>query len=198
VSFARIPPRVFVLSPADCGGKRAGLLLRPQAEFPLARALRRGETSLGEVFSFLSGLYFRGKLTYAQAFGAADALIVTPAAGLALAQRRVSRDELLDWATVPVDRDNPRYRQPFERDAVALATSMPRAARVVLLGSLATPKYLDVLQPIFGDALEVPSEFVGRGDMSRGALLLRAVRAGCELTYMRAAAVARRATRSAA
>src|SRR5690606_20239197 len=64
------PERVFLLSPAHCGGRRAQLLLNEAAEFPLAQRIRSPEGApLGEVFSFLSGLYFRGKLTYARRFG---------------------------------------------------------------------------------------------------------------------------------
>src|ERR1051325_10991404 len=59
---------LFLLSPARCDGRRALTLLSPRAEFPLAVQLRRREGApLGEVFAFLSGLYFRGKLTYATA-----------------------------------------------------------------------------------------------------------------------------------
>ena len=47
-------------------------LLNPAAEFPLALQLRSVEgATIGEVFSFLSGLYFRGKLTYARAHASA-------------------------------------------------------------------------------------------------------------------------------
>ncbi len=56
--------------------------------------------------------------------------------------------------------------------------------RIVLLGSVATAKYLDVLSGVFGDRLSFPSDFVGRGDMSRGALMLRAAAAGTELEYV--------------
>src|SRR5438270_1706544 len=61
--------RIFLLSPASCGGKRAALLFNERAEFTVARRIRSEEGApLGEVFSFLSGLYFRGKLNYARAF----------------------------------------------------------------------------------------------------------------------------------
>ena len=53
----------------------------------------------------------------------------------------------------------------------------------MLLGSIATGKYADVLLDILGDRLLFPPSFVGRGDMSRGGLLLRCVRAGMELPY---------------
>jgi hypothetical protein len=54
----------------------------------------------------------------------------------------------------------------------------------VLLGSVASGKYVDLLLPIFGDRLMFPIHFVGRGDMSRGGLLLRCVTAGLELEYV--------------
>jgi hypothetical protein len=55
---------------------------------------------------------------------------------------------------------------------------------VVLLGSVASDKYISVLLSIFGERLLFPEAFVGRGDMSRGGLLLRCVRAGLELDYV--------------
>ena len=54
----------------------------------------------------------------------------------------------------------------------------------VLLGSIATPKYLEPMVGVFEDRLLFPEEFIGRGDMSRGGLLLRQVRAGEELKYV--------------
>jgi hypothetical protein len=41
-----------------------------------------------------------------------------------------------------------------------------------------------LLLPIFGDRLMFPVHFVGRGDMSRGGLMLRCVMAGFELPYV--------------
>jgi hypothetical protein len=54
---------------------------------------------------------------------------------------------------------------------------------VVLLGSIASPKYVDLLLPVFGEKLMFPPDFVGRGDMSRGGLMLRCVAADTELEY---------------
>ena len=45
-------------------------------------------------------------------------------------------------------------------------------------------KYVTVLTAIFGDRLLFPIDFVGRGDMSRGGLLLRQAREGVELAYV--------------
>src|SRR5262245_45003349 len=86
-------PRIFVLSPANCNGRRAKQVLSPRASFALADALRsRAGAPLGDLFAFVSGLYFRGKLTYARRFAAppdpANAIvgggihIITPNAGL--------------------------------------------------------------------------------------------------------------------
>ena len=64
------------------------------------------------------------------------------------------------------------------------ARRLPAESEVVLLGSIATRKYFDVLEPVFGGRLRVPGAFVGLGDMSRGSIMLRAVEAGRELDYI--------------
>lgn len=182
--------RVFLLSPANCSGERARILLRPQASFPLALQLRSPEKAeLADVFSFTSGLYFRGKITYARAFARPPGAIpgsyvITPSRGLLLPETRVGRDDILAMAAVPLGLDEPRYRAPLERDARALAEALGAEVEVVLLGSIATGKYVDVLLDVFGDGLLFPEAFVGRGDLSRGGLLLRATRAAEELAYV--------------
>ena len=61
--------RIFLLSPANCGGNRARIVMSERATFDLAVRLRqRDGVSIGEVFAFMSGLYFRGKLAYGLAF----------------------------------------------------------------------------------------------------------------------------------
>jgi hypothetical protein len=180
-------PRVFLLSPAHPGGKRAALLLRDEAAFPLAVRLRSLEgVSLGEAFSFVSGLYFRGKVTYASRFGrpppgAAGVLVITANRGLVPADTPVGVADLRAFGTVDIRADDPRYRDPLARDVALLARDP--AVELVLLGSVATRKYIDVLLEIVGQRLLFPTEFLGRGDMSRGALLLRAAREGRELAY---------------
>jgi hypothetical protein len=192
-------PRIFLISPAHCGGKRAELLLNQRAEFELAGRLRSpAGVTLGEAFSFMSGLYFRGKLTYAVRFarapdGIAGALVITTNRGLVPAETPIGPRDLLEFGTVDISPDDSRYRAPVDRDLVRLAAEP--ALEVVLLGSVATGKYLDVLSDALGDRLVFPMDFLGRGDMSRGALLLRAVREGRELTYAPVAAV-RRVSRS--
>jgi hypothetical protein len=192
-------PRVFLLSPAHSGGKRAGLLLSDRARFPLAQRLRAGEAvPLGEAFSFLSGLYFRGKLAYARQFarppaGVAAAQVITPNRGLLHADSPVGASDLRDFGTVDIRPDDPRYRAPLERDLARLARHPD--LEVVLLGSVATGKYVDVLLDVVGERLLFPTDFVGRGDMSRGALLLRAARERRELAYEPAATAVRRGPR---
>lgn len=184
----RKSPRAFLLSPASCSGKRAALVLDERACFPLARRLRSGEASISEVFAFVSGLYFRGKLAYALSFASeledGPAIrIITPTRGLLRPDAPASAELLHEFAEVDVDARESRYRLPLERDALAWRDTLPRRAEVVLLGSVATPKYVSVLDGIFGKRLYYPETFAGRGDMSRGALLLRAVREGRELGY---------------
>jgi hypothetical protein len=186
--------RVFLLSPARCDGIRMGLLTRRAASFPLARALRSAEgASLGEVFSFASGLYFRGKAAYTRAFG--RGLVITPGAGLLDLDRPVGTKELRAWARVRVDLADRRYRLPLERDVRALAARLPASGQVVLLGSIASDKYVELLLELLGARLLFPVDFVGRGDMSRGGLMLRAARSGTELRYRPVQGAVRRGAR---
>jgi hypothetical protein len=183
------PRRIFLLSPADCSGKRATLLASSDADFELARSLREPTgAELGGVFSFVSSLYFRGKLAYARAFARAPeklggAYVITPSDGLRPPESRVTLRELRRWAKVPVDPDEPRYRIPFLRDLESLAGEA-REAEVVLLGSIASGKYAELLTSVLGPRLLFPEDFVGRGDMSRGGLMLRCAREGRELRYV--------------
>jgi hypothetical protein len=192
--------RVFLLSPARCDGERAKVLLNPRATFALAVRLREGGVELGEVFSFLSGLYFRGKLTYARAFayppkGVAPTLVITTDRGLMAPEERVTRDDLLDFAQVDIAAGGERHRTPLRRHAEALAGAITPRTLVVLLGSIATGKYVDTFLDIFGERLVFPIDFVGRGDMSRGGLLLRRARDGEELEYAPVAGAVRRGSR---
>src|SRR5437762_1958621 len=121
--------RIFILSPARCDGERAQMVLSPHATFALARRMREGTGApLGDVMSFLSGLYFRGKLTYAEAFarppagtGAAGVLVITTNAGLQPPSLPLTVDALRRAAKVDIDARTPRYRRPLELSAAALA-----------------------------------------------------------------------------
>lgn len=183
-------PRIFLLSPAFAGGKRGELVLRDEAQFALARRLRSAEGApLGDVFSFLSGLYFRGKMAYARRFssppdGLPGALVITPTRGLVPPESHITLEILREFKEGAVELDNPGYRNPLETHARALAEHTPPACELVLLGSIATGKYVDILSAIYGERLVFPSAFVGRGDMSRGGLMLRAAESGEELEYV--------------
>ena len=186
--------RVFLLSPANCGGERAALLFSPRASFDLARRLREADGArLGEVFSFLSGLYFRGKLAYARRFGVP--LVITTNAGLRPADEHVTLASLRAAARVDIHAANPQYRGPLLDSARAVAQTLGPDAQVTLLGSIASDKYVGALLDVFGDRLTFPLAFVGRGDMSRGGLLLRCVRRGVELDYGPVAGAVRRGPR---
>jgi hypothetical protein len=182
--------RVFLLSPASSSGERARIVMRKEARFGLAERLRSPEGApIGEVFAFLSGLYFRGKLAYARAFstpvlGVPGALVITPNRGLLALETAVSIATLRAFSLVDIHEGDPRYRRPRARDARVLARAAGPHAEVVLLGSVATGKYVEVLARVFGERLLFPSAFVGRGDMSRGGLMLRAAREGKELDYV--------------
>lgn len=179
--------RIFLLSPANVSGKRGQLLLGKHARGELATRLREASLPLGEVFSFISGLYFRGKLAYARAFAepprsAAGVMIITASRGLIRPETPVSLQKLRTMVANPIDERDACYRRPLERDARLLLRQIG-CCEVVLLGSIATAKYIEPLLGIFGTRLVFPVEFAGRGDMSRGGLMLRAARNGTPLTY---------------
>jgi hypothetical protein len=187
--------RVFILSPANCGGRRAKQALSANATFALAAALRSVDGApLGDFFSFISGLYFRGKLTYARRFAqppdpanpivGAGVHVITPNAGLRSPDTLVTHAAVRAFARGDIDADNKKYRGPLEAGARTLLAEIGPDCDVVLLGSVASPKYVTVLTAIFGERLLFPIDFVGRGDMSRGGLLLRQAREGVELAYV--------------
>jgi hypothetical protein len=164
------------------------MLMRPESQATLAVQLRAGTLTLGEAFTFMSGLYFRGKLAYATAFGRAtngdaSVFVITPTRGLQPPSLAVTADLLDEFAGVDISAGDPRYHVPLERDVKALAAVLPPDARAVLLGSVATSKYVELLARTLGERLHFPPSFIGRGDMSRGGLLLRSARAAAELEY---------------
>src|SRR3954468_1125179 len=127
--------------------------------------------------------------------GVPRALVITPGRGLVDADERVTISDLREMAAVPVDLKECRYLDPLARDAQALAGRLGPAAHVVLLGSIATGKYCDPLSSAFDERLRFPAEFAGRGDMSRGGLMLRCVDEGRELGYVRLGEGPRRGAR---
>lgn len=179
-------PRVFLLSPANMAGVRAKMLLNAKAPFPRAQEFHDKGLPLADVFTFTSGLYFRGKIAYARHFASANrrdiVRIITSNAGLVDPATVVGPREITAYGETEIDPKDPKYHEPLRRDAQRLA-QRTGSGPVILLGSIATPKYRHVLLDVFGERLFFPIDFVGRGDMSRGALLLRAVEADKELAY---------------
>jgi hypothetical protein len=159
------------------------------AESELSSRLRGAGAPLGEVFSFISALYFRGKLAYARRFANAPptidgAFVITACGGLITPETMVTRERLREISANNIDLTNHRYRSLLDRDSQALSEVVGSDCQIVLLGSVATPKYAEPLLRIFGERLLFPAEFVGRGDMSRGGLMLRCVKSGLQLTYL--------------
>jgi hypothetical protein len=182
--------RVFILSPAKSAGERANLLFNPRARFDLAHRLQKGaKVPLAEIFSFLSGLYFRGKTAYARHFGRpptnlSAAYVITSNQGLMPADNPIDLAQLQDFSTIAIDPNEARYVRPLQRHAKRLRKSAPSDCEFVLLGSIGTKKYAEILLDCLGEQLHFPVSFVGRGDMSRGGLLLRSVAENKELEYV--------------
>lgn len=193
--------RIFLLSPAFAGGKKAQLVMQEASAIPIAARLHApGGAPIGDVFAFLSSLYFRGKLAYVRAFarppaGLPGALVITPTRGLVPADAPIGPDLLREFSTGDIDLRNEGYRAPLDAHARALCAQLAEGCEVVLLGSIATGKYVDLLIEVFGERLLFPVDFVGRGDMSRGGLMLRAASSGTELEYRPVVGAIRRGAR---
>ncbi|HEY2830265.1 MAG TPA: hypothetical protein VGJ88_09130 [Thermoanaerobaculia bacterium] len=182
--------KVFLLSPASTSGLRAKQLMSPRAQFPTALRFRAGEVMIAEAFAFMSALYFRGKIGYALHFGGAEnTFVIAPGYGLVPPTWTLNEERMKKMSRTDVDMKDRTYvktlRDSATKLAKGLANGMDDDAEVVLLGSVASGKYVDVLLPIFGERLRFPHAFAGLGDMSRGGLMLRAVRANCELEYVK-------------
>lgn len=193
-------PLVVLISPARIGGPRSNVLLRPEAGFALAERVRARTATLGEVYAFISGLYFRGKLAYAEVFaappeGLPPALVIVPGLGLIPPDTLVDAEQLRRIGNVSIEENNLAYLDPLLRDARELDKNAGPACQYLLLGSIATEKYTQPLLNVFGDRLLFPAEFVGRGDMSRGGLLLRRASSGEQLSYVSLRGAVRRGPR---
>jgi hypothetical protein len=178
--------RIFLLSPASLTGIRAKQMTRKAAQFAVARLYRSdGGVEIADAFSFMSALYFRGKIAYARRFASVPEgiFVIAPGYGLVAPEWKLDPERMKKMRRTAVDVKVSAYRRPLEAHARELASSMQPETLVVLLGSIATGKYIDILWPIFGDRLRFPASFAGIGDMSRGALMLRAAASGEELEY---------------
>ena len=179
--------KIFLLSPANTSGLRAKQLTSPRSNFDAARLYRSPEgLPISIAFAFMSALYFRGKITYALHFADPTpdgVFIIAPGFGLVPYDWRITEERMKVMAKTNVDVRVRKYRKPLERDAAALANALGTDAEIVLLGSVASGKYVDILLPHLGRRLRFPAAFAGMGDMARGGLMLRAVRANRELEY---------------
>jgi len=180
---------VFLLSPASLSGVRGRRVLEGLGTAPAAVRLARGErASIGDVYASISSLYFRGKLAYARRYArlphAVGVRVITSDRGLYAADEPVALDDLRRMACAAIDEREPAYRHRLTESARELVDVLTDDCIVVLLGSVATRKYLGPLGEVLGDRLRVPREFIGLGDMSRGSLLLRAASEGRELDYV--------------
>jgi hypothetical protein len=189
-------PTLFLLSPARSGGPRATQLANSSGE--LGGQLRAGTAELGDVFAWLSALYFRGKLAYARAFadpspGAASVLVMAPVLGLRSPETAIATNHLRAMGELEVESE--AYVVQLRKDALAINTEIQVDTQIVLLGSIASGKYVDTLIDVFGARLVFPEAFVGRGDMSRGGMMLRAAKSGEELVYAMVAGTQRHGKR---
>ena len=183
------PSHIFLLSPAKAGGRRYSILTSDKANFELALKFRAGSATLGEIYSFISGLYFRGKIAYACAFGAAPlqssgAFVIVPGHGLLPPETVFTLEQLRATAQIDVDEDNPVHHDALLAAAASLDRVTDQQCSFVLLGSVASGKYTTALLKVLDHRLLFPAEFVGRGDMSRGGIMLRSAVSGQELTYI--------------
>jgi len=182
-----VSTKVFLLSPANTSGLRAKQLTSPNSNFEAARLYRSAEgVPISIAFAFMSALYFRGKIAYALHFAnptPEGVFIIAPGFGLVPWDWCITEERMKVMSKTAVDVRVRKYRMPLERDAAALANAIEKDTEVVLLGSVASGKYVDILLPLLGHRLRFPAEFAGLGDMARGGLMLRAVRANRELDY---------------
>jgi hypothetical protein len=179
-------PKLFLLSPANLSGLRAQQLASPRAKFDAAVCYRSAEgVPIADAFAFMSSLYFRGKIAYARHFAVPPdgVLIITSGYGLVPPDWRLNEERMNRMKKIDIDVTARSYAKPLREHANQLASMLPADAQVILLGSVATGKYVDILKPILGPWLRFPRVFAGLGDMARGGLMLRAVRANKELEY---------------
>jgi hypothetical protein len=182
--------RIFLLSPANASGIKGQRLLGRATQCDLGLRLRDGGAPLGEVYRFISSLYFRGKIEYAQRFqnppqGIAGVQVIT-GVGLMLPETMVTLSELQKISGTSIDAKNESYRRALDCDLLKLKEQVGSEIDVVLLGSIATSKYIAPIQAVFGKRLLFPRDFLGLGDMSRGSMLLRCCGQGSELEYVAA------------
>ena len=185
--------RIFLLSPATAHGPKASTLVEDPPRTPAARRLQTpGGMTLGALFTHLSGLYFTGKLAYARQFANPPSTlavrgvhVVTFTHGLLDPDTAVDLDMLRRFRAAGATEFDTVSRVALEASARSLAEVLGEVrCDVVLLGSVHSTKYTEILEPIFGERLRVPRDLVRRGHLQRGGLLLECVEARRELDYI--------------
>lgn len=184
------PPRarIFLLSPANASGIKGQRLLNSTSQCDLSLRLRDSGAPLGEIYRFISSLYFRGKLAYAEKFqnppSAVAGVHIITGAGLMLPETVVTLSRLQGISSTSIDAKNADYRMPLHADLVRLREAAGHDTNIILLGSVATSKYITPLLEVFGSRLLFPKDFLGLGDMSRGSMLLQCCLRDSELAYL--------------
>lgn len=182
---------IFLLSPANLSGTRARQMISPRAMSAAGIAYRSPEgVRIADAFTFMSALYFRGKHAYAREFAkphpgiGETAFVIAPGYGLVSLDWRLDKEKMKRLARTKIDVRSRAYTTPLRRCCRELEAKLSAGDIVVLLGSVASGKYVDVLEPIFGPRLRFPKIFAGMGDMQRGSVMLKAAAAKLELEYV--------------
>ena len=128
-------------------------------------------------------------MTYAERFGRpppglSGGLVISPVEGLRFLHEPVTLERLRGWADVPIDAANPRFTRPLVRARRRSRAGPRRAAPASCCWAAWPPTNTSSPCPR-SSATTCCSRRTSSaaGDMSRGALLLRAARAGQELAY---------------
>ena len=108
----------------------------------------------------------------------------------------VTLSDLRRISSTSIDEKNSHYRLPLDSDLRRLRKMVGNETDVILLGSVATSKYITPITDVFGERLLFPKDFLGRGDMSRGSMLLRCCEQGLELEYLPVETITRSLSKS--
>jgi hypothetical protein len=118
---------------------------------------------------------------------------MAPVLGLRSPETAIATHHLRAMGELEVESE--AYVVQLRNDALAINAEIQVDTQIVLLGSIASGKYVDTLIDVFGARLVFPEAFVGRGDMSRGGMMLRAAKSGEELAYAMVAGTQRHGKR---
>ena len=104
--------------------------MHADADFEMAVRLRQGGVPLGDLFTFISGLYFRGKLAYARTFcdvppGTHGVLVITSSGGLVSPEAVITLKRLQEIASGSVDPLDRRYTTLLERGPQIISREPP-------------------------------------------------------------------------